>query len=263
MARRPFVAAAGCLSALLASATMGAAQSSAAARLAAARVQAHAMRFDSAARLARGALDSVSGASRSDRVEAWLLLGVVEFYQGHDSGTGAAFRQALELEPQLDASELSRYDSALVLLLEAQRQTLGTRPAAPPSDPNALVDCTRLCPDVVYPQLIEFRPNWPAVDRFDVLHYRGSMTVRFATDTAGGVLPGSITLVFSALPPPLKPVAQAWLDALARARFKPAHRAAGQQVSALLDLRVAFERGRVSNVSATSGRRFVFVPGAR
>ncbi len=263
MNRRPLVVPAAWLGALLAFATIGAAQSSAAERLSAARVLLRALRFDSAAQLARAALDSASGASRSDRVEAWLLLGVVEFYQGHDSGTGAAFRQALELEPQLDASGLSRYDSSLVVLLEAQRLALGTRPAAPPSDPNAVVDCTRLCPDVVYPHLLEFRPNWPPVELFDVVHYRGRMTVRFATDTAGGVLPGSITMVYSELPAPLKPVAQAWLDALGRARFKPAHTAAGQPAAVLLEVRVAFERGRVSSVSATSGRRFAFVPGPR
>src|SRR2546430_700607 len=96
-------------------------QSAADDRLAAARAAIRAMNFDSAASLLRHTLESTGRPSHDERLEAWLLLGVVQFYQGDDSGTAADFRQALELEPRLQAQGLAKYDSALVVLFEAQR----------------------------------------------------------------------------------------------------------------------------------------------
>src|SRR6266699_2943570 len=69
-------------------------QSAADDRLAAARAAMRAMNFDSAASLLRQTLDSTGRPSHDERLEAWLLLGVVQFYQGDDSGTAADFRQA-------------------------------------------------------------------------------------------------------------------------------------------------------------------------
>ncbi len=68
-------------------------------RLAAARAQLHAMRFDSAAILLRGALDGSDRAMPEDQAEALVLLGVIAFYKGDDSGAAGAFRHALALDP--------------------------------------------------------------------------------------------------------------------------------------------------------------------
>ena len=263
MNRRVLVVAPVWLGSLLAFPLTAGGQSAATTHLAAARVQVHALHFDSAALLVRGALDSASGASRSDRVEAWLLLGVVEFYQGHDSATATDFRHALGLDPKLEATELSRYDSALVVVLETERRALTTSRAVPAIDSNIVVDCTRRCSDIVYPQVIEFRPNWTPVEGFDVLHnLTGFMLVRFITDMAGGVRPGSIAVVMSTVPLPFKQSAQDWLDALARARFRPARTGAGRPASVLLEGRVSFERGHLGYVTITGGRT-AFVPVGR
>ena len=98
------------LSALLLWGRSTTAQITAADRITAARVEFRAMKLDSAAVLLRYAMDSTAAPSRADLVEAWLLLGVVEFYRGNDSATASSFHQALALEPRLEASGLARYD---------------------------------------------------------------------------------------------------------------------------------------------------------
>ena len=107
------------------------------ARLAAARTALQSMHLDSAALVLRRLLRSADEVPREDRVEAWLLLGVVEFYQGRDSGTAADFREALILEPAIRADGLAPYDSVLVTLLEAQRsgrRRRGTAARAAPAE---------------------------------------------------------------------------------------------------------------------------------
>ncbi len=119
-----------------------ASQSTSAERLATARAQVRAMQLDSAALLLRETVGTIGRPSREERVEAWLLLGVVQFYKGDDSGTAADFRHALALEPRLEASGLARYDSALVILFEAQRRPYNTCRTLP-GRPRASIRCRR------------------------------------------------------------------------------------------------------------------------
>src|SRR6266516_869406 len=102
-------------------------------RLAVARSALHAMKLDSAALLARQVLDSATAAPRLDRIQAWLLLGVVAFYQGRDSATASDFREGLRVTtPPL--SSCSRLNDALRrrtrLRLRVRRTPFWTAPEA-------------------------------------------------------------------------------------------------------------------------------------
>ena len=105
MSRRAKACVAASLLAALGS-SLPAGQRTAGARLTIARAALGAMNLDSASATLRDLLKSGDDVPREDRVEAWLLLGVGQFYQGGDSGTAADFREALALEPGLRSEGL-------------------------------------------------------------------------------------------------------------------------------------------------------------
>jgi len=216
-------------------------QSAADDRLAAARAAMRAMNFDSAASLLRQTLDSTGRPSHDERLEAWLLLGVVQFYQGDDSGTAADFRQALELEPRLQAQGLAKYDSALVVLFEAQR-VVAAPSATPRQAEEVVLDCTASCPrNVVRPRLLEL-PSGAGLplDGFDIRYNLESrLTVRFIVDTTGFVLPGSVRVVSSTMQ--LKNVERDFVTSLQQARFVPARTAGARPARVLMQLKVEFK----------------------
>src|SRR6266576_3372953 len=119
MDRRPLFTTVASVAALLTPAR-DAAQTGTTDRLAVARTALHAMKLDSAALLTRRVLDSATSASRQERIQAWLLLGVVEFYQGRDSASASDFREALAIEPGLEPQGLASYDSSLVDRFDAR-----------------------------------------------------------------------------------------------------------------------------------------------
>jgi hypothetical protein len=214
-------------------------------RLAAARAQLRATKLDSAALLVREALDATSHPPHEQQVEAWLLLGVIDFYKGDDSGTAADFRHALALEPHLKADGLAHYDSALVVLFNAQRPAAPVDTARPVRRIDAVVDCSRTCPeDVVLPVLIEFPSlEGPYPDDFDVDYGRhGKLTVQLIVDTAGRVAPGSVRVVASNLQ--IKALERALLGALPKARFTPGRSTQGPSVSLLVQGKLGFRLGR-------------------
>ena len=216
-------------------------QSAADDRLAAARAAIRAMNFDSAASLLRQTLESTGRPSHDERLEAWLLLGVVQFYQGDDSGTAADFRQALELEPRLQAQGLAKYDSALVVLFEAQR-VVAAPSATPRQAEEVVLDCTASCPrNVVRPRLLEL-PSGAGLplDGFDIRYNLESrLTVRFIVDTTGFVLPGSVRVVSSTMQ--LKNVERDFVTSLHQARFVPARTAGARPARVLMQLKVEFK----------------------
>jgi len=211
--------------------------------LVAARVQLRTMQLDSAAVLLREALDTSAHPVRADRVEAWLLLGVISFYKGDDSGTAADFRHALALDPLLKSDGLARYDSALVALFDAQR-SLAVADSGPAGTPTGdVVDCTRTCPeDVTMPRFTGMEALEGLVpDRFSLEHGRwGMMTVRFIVDTGGRVATGSMRLLTSSMQ--IKLLEQALLGGLARATFtRPSAR--GRRISVLVEAKMGFRTG--------------------
>jgi len=209
-------------------------------QLAAARAALRAKNLDSAAGLLRQAVDSATSPSRGDRVDAWVLLGIVEFYQGKDSATASDFRQALALSPDLAVPGLAQYDSALGALFATQRVAMIARPTGH----NMVADCTVLCPgDVVKPHLVRLpRPDWPPLDMFEAQHtIPGVVTIRYVVDTAGRVIPGSIGVVRSTVL--LKEVQRVMLLALGDAEFQPG-RAGDHAVPVLVQSDIHFGRMR-------------------
>jgi len=224
--------------------------------LIAARAQLRASRLDSAALLLRQTLDTASHPTREDQVEAWILLGVIHFFKGDDSGTTADFRHALALDPLLKADGLANYDSALVDLFNAQRSAAVAEGGPPESPVNTVVDCTRTCPkDVVLPQLIGVEAlEGLGPDGFAIEHHRyGTMIVQFIVDTAGRVAPASMRLISSNLS--MKELERALFMGLQKASFTPG-RANGQPVPVLVQGKLGFRMDRFeANVPIVPKRR--------
>jgi hypothetical protein len=152
---------------LAAAPTRGAAQSTpvqsgdttAADPLAPAREQVAARNLDSAAALIRRVAEAPSQ-SVATRVEAWVLLGVVDFYRSGDSATAFAFRQALALDPAFEAT-LNNVDPAVERILAAERAALPGVVPPPRIDPAAepVHDCLGKCPEGVTPPQFAFFPQ--------------------------------------------------------------------------------------------------------
>ena len=199
-----------------------ASQRTSAERLATARAQVRAMQLDSAALLLRETVGTIGRPSREERVEAWLLLGVVQFYKGDDSGTAADFRHALALEPRLEASGLARYDSALVILFEAQRRPVPARrdSESPALAVSELTSCVPSCPKNVTPPRLQYLPDfaWTPSGFDQVPAGRGELVLRYVVTARGRVAPGSIVIVSSNVPLSFQ---SAVLSALAHATFIP------------------------------------------
>jgi hypothetical protein len=198
----------------------------------AARAAIQVMKLDSAARLLRQVLDSAAVRSRAEQVEAWVLLGVVHFYKGNDSVTAADFRQALALDPRLEAPGLARYDSELVALFATERDSArAARRAAAALIPTPVHDCTARCPEgVTPPQLLQDSPiAWPAARSVAPSGASYHVVVRFLVTAAGRVDPASVTLVASSAPGDLQ---AALADVLRATPFTPGQ-AFGLPVSVL------------------------------
>src|SRR2546425_8368647 len=130
---------------LLAGPPLIAQQSRAAGLLTAARAQVQARHLDSATVLLRQAIDTAARGSRSERVEAWVLLGVVHFFAGDDSATASDFRQALALDRHLEATGLEGMDPELARMLAAERAHLPPDTAAAAAR-GAVHYCVGHCP---------------------------------------------------------------------------------------------------------------------
>jgi hypothetical protein len=223
-----------------------AAQSIATARLVAARTALRGAQPDSAEALLRQALDSVSGPTRGDRVEAWLLIGVARYYAGNDSGVVAAFREALALDPQVAAPRLGEYDPSLVTLLEAQR-----RSAADPLARAGQVDtveaqvCVPSCPKGISPPRLRTFPvlDWNSGEIDPSMAPRDARLVaHFLVDTLGRVDTLSIHVIANNFPVGsfFEHYVSAYLTALAGARYDPA-RAGKRAVPVVMENVLRFE----------------------
>ncbi len=104
------------------------AQVSAAQAIEAARSQIDAINVDSAAALLRLALDPASGASERQRVRAFVLLGVTHLILRQEREARDAFRQALQLDPQLRVDSLADLSSDLLAVFDAERAAPDTLP---------------------------------------------------------------------------------------------------------------------------------------
>ena len=217
----------------------------AAQRIATARALLRAMKLDSAALLLRQVVDSSAAAAPAERVEAWVLIGVAEFYRGADSDAVRAFREAFGLDPnaraQLPDSQLQRWFDGL---RPAAPATVGAAgPTGPPKD--AVYDCVRKCPPGVQPPKVLPGSGGLVRVRVDPAELPpGPMTVelRAVVDTLGFVEPGSIEVLPSGAPAALSdPV----IEELRNRRYTPA-KLEGRPVRVRIEVRIKIpSRGRI------------------
>lgn len=189
----------GCL--MAAAATL--AGQEAASRLDAARHQLVLRHLDSALALLQVVHDD-RGAAAPQRATAYVLDGVVRFYEGKDSLAARAFRAALTLDPGTVPPALMVADSALGALWLAQ--VANVAPQRHPSD--TLYSCVPRCVGLdEAPQFLagfdvsRFDAEWGADrNQYGMRTDRGEARLRITIDTLGHVEPGSAELVTSTLP---------------------------------------------------------------
>ncbi len=121
--------------------------------LAAARAHLAAHNLDSAAAVFRRVAEAPER-TQTDRIQAWVMLGVVDFYRSGDSATAHAFRQALALDPGFEVAALAQFDPAIAKILDVERAALPARASAPP-----VYECLGKCSDGVFPPRFTFFPE--------------------------------------------------------------------------------------------------------
>ncbi|HET9708485.1 MAG TPA: hypothetical protein VFP39_09285 [Gemmatimonadales bacterium] len=143
-------------------------------------------------------------AAAAQRATAYVLDGVVRFYEGKDSLAARAFRAALTLDPATVPPPLMVADSALGALGHAQVMPM----AAPGNPPDTLYTCVPRCVGLdEAPRFLagfdvsRFETEWGADrNQYGMRTDRGEATLRITIDTLGHVEPGSAELVTSTLP---------------------------------------------------------------
>ena len=210
-----------------------------------ARLQLRAGNVDSGLALLRVALDSSTTGTSTDRVNAFVWRGVLQFFKGRDSLARESFREALLIDPRLEVAGLAQIDSALATEFEAVRRSVQppvlTRPsaalgrlAAPPRQDSAY-SCVPECHGLDQP------PRTLSADAQTVIVsgaagapvMGGVALVRFVVDTSGAVEPSSVSVVSS----PSPGLAELLMDHVRRLRFAPG-RAQGRAVRVLLQWRL-------------------------
>lgn len=221
------------------------AQTRAADLVTAARVQLRAGNVDSGLALVRVALDSSTAGTSTDRMNAFVWRGVLQFFKGRDSLARESFREALLIDPRLEVAGLAQIDSALAIEFEAIRRSvqppvlarpsaaLGRLAAAPHQDTtySCVPECHGLdqAPGALSPEartvFVSGATGAPVMG--------GVALVRFVVDTSGAVEPESVTVVSSPSPSLAEPL----INHVRRLRFAPG-RAQGRAVRVLLQWRL-------------------------
>ena len=235
-----------------------------------ARDQIRANRADSALSLLKLAADSTTGGAVSDREQAYILLGVIEYIAHRDSSaTALAFRHALQLDPGLQAAGLAQVDSALERILIAERSvmvpdstvrhespsTAPPRTSSPPATPPQASspygpphDCIRRCrggeekPEIV--QRPQFTMLDPAV--LGPSETRGLIVVHFVVGVEGAPEPESIRVTTNTA----QGLTNQVLDALRATHFRPAT-LNGTPVRAEVEMRFEFRAAGYNTIDYT------------
>jgi len=221
---------------LVSAAPLAAQQSYAAGLLTAARAQVQTRHLDSAAILLRHAVDTAARGSRSERVEAWVLLGVVHFFSGDDSATASAFRQALALDRHLEAAGLERMDPDLARMLAAERAHLPPDTAAAAAG-DAVHYCVGHCRSGELKPRLHDMPSLTDLNRIPMgaPQTRALILVQLVVSANGDPEPETIRIVSSNL----RAVDAQVLQIVQSAHFTPAT-AASEPVRAQVQLRFEF-----------------------
>lgn len=212
--------------------------------VAAARVQLARGNVDSGLVLVSLALDAdAASTTTSDRVNAFVWRGVLQYYKGRDSLARESFREALTIDPRLEVAGLKEIDSLLAVDFETVRKSIrppvtAARPSAalgrlaggPPGD--TLYSCAPQCRGLDEP------PRPLAAESQTVTIAGAGMggvaLVRFVVDTAGGVEPASVAVLSS----PGGVPSETLVGHVRTLRFAPG-RVQGRAVRVLLQWRVS------------------------
>ncbi len=237
------------LAALLALAAAPApAQDASADLMAAARGHLAARRLDSAAVLFRQVAEAPARAI-AERVQAWVLLGVVDFYRSGDSATADAFRHALTLDPGFQVAALDQYDPAIAEILTAERAALPPRAQPPAAAAAPVHDCLGRCPEGVRPPQFAFFPQIEFRDASVALHDRRMRTylmLQVVVGADGIIEPETITVSGGTA----RNAESELRRGLAQARFTPG-RADGVPCRTRVALRFDFEAEGTSWIKYT------------
>ena len=186
--------------------------------LAHARTQIGLGNLDSAVALLGQVTRSALTSDSARRAEAFVLLAIVRYYQGNDSATTAAFREALSLSPTLQVSGLAQMDPAISALFEVER----LRGASSVQKRDTVYSCTPRCVGIDVPPKRKARGLEIVVTEAPPggnASGRGTALLRATLDTLGFVEPGSVEVVYSNLSRELIDVA---VDRFRQARYSPA-----------------------------------------
>jgi len=213
----------------------------------------NAQQLDSAAILLRRVGEAPSRLV-SDRLKAWILLGVVDYYRSGDSASADALRRALALDPEVQAPGIATDYPDIARILERERLTLAGRRApvdtAPTRDPLPLVpadtivyDCLAKCPEGVrapsftfFPDLGFLEGNPGAGAGRDDRRMRSFLIFHGVVGADGVVRPETVEMQGGTA----RGMESQMRRALFQARFDPA-RAFGAPASARVALRFDFE----------------------
>ena len=222
------------LAAALSLAAAGAAaQGSASQRVDRAFAQLNARQPDSAEALLRPVADSVVRATPGERGAAWLLLGVIDFYDGRDGDSAAArdFRRALAFAPGLRGEWLARVDSQLGDIWRRERghALCGTLPFPRLATPGDKVSALEGQPKILSGPI----PHYPEGARD--AHITGRVLMIGIVDTTGRVERGSIKVLTT----PQEALSRSAVSYFEGAKFQPA-RIAGQAVRTCVEIPVDF-----------------------
>jgi hypothetical protein len=215
--------------------------------LAAARAQLAATRLDSAAALLRRVAQAPARAV-ADRIQAWVLLGVVDFYRSGDSAAAVAFRYALALDPGFEVAALEQREPAAARILAAERAALAAPVAAPaPRAAAEPVDCVRKCPEGVRPPRFTYFPRLELhTDIFGRWGMSAYLVLQAVISADGLVEPESVWMAGGTA----QGLEGELRQALSQARFQPG-RADGVPVRARVAMRFDFRAEGLSSVRYT------------
>ncbi|HEY7684645.1 MAG TPA: energy transducer TonB [Gemmatimonadales bacterium] len=184
-----------------------------------ARTQVRLGNLDSADALLGRVIGAPLASDTALRAEALILLAVVRYYQGNDSATTAAFREALSLSPTLQVSGLAQMDPAIFALFEVERLRIASRV----EKRDTIYSCTPRCVGLdVAPRRV-VRGGIEVVETLSPpggnASGRGAALLRATLDTLGFVEPGSVEVVRSNLS---RELTDAAVERFREARYSPA-----------------------------------------
>lgn len=213
--------------------------------VAAARHLVAAQRLDSAVTLLNQATNVRSGGTVDDRAQAFILLGVVRYYQGMDSLTADAFRSALTLDTTLQVAGLAQIDSSLVHAFEVARVQALAATRRTDDEPHP---CIPHCAAGESPPRLRDMPQLVFDSGPDFINTHAVLIVRLVVSETGAPEPATIRIETSTMPKMDSQV----LDVVRAAHFWPA-RAKGAPVRALMELRFDFRAEGMTGITYRVG----------